>query len=50
MLDGKKTGNYCKNFYGYGNWDSPIWFVGIEENGGYSKKEVENRINSWDII
>jgi len=47
MLDGEKTDEYCRGFYGYGNWNSPIWFVGIEENGGYSKKEVEDRINSW---
>lgn len=47
MIDSKKIENYCNNFYGYGNWESPIWFVGIEENGGYSKEEVQKRIDSW---
>lgn len=47
MIDSKKIEKYCNNFYGYGNWESPIWFIGIEENGGYTEEEVKKRIDSW---
>lgn len=47
MINSEQIENYCTNFYGYGNWESPIWFIGIEENGGYSEEEVQKRIDSW---
>lgn len=47
MINKNDIEQYIKKFYGYGNWKSPIWFVGIEEGGGNSEKEIKNRINSW---
>lgn len=38
---------YMNNFFGFGNWNSDIWFVGIEEGGGNSKEEVNLRLESW---
>ncbi|MBT1705896.1 hypothetical protein KK060_21575 [Fulvivirgaceae bacterium PWU20] len=33
------------NFYGYGSWKAPIWFVGLEEQGGDLPEDVAERIN-----
>lgn len=38
---------YIYNFFGFGNWKSKIWFIGIEEGGGNTKEEVSSRLNSW---
>lgn len=38
---------YIEKFYGYGSWDHPIWFVGMEEGGCPSLREFEHRLNSW---
>lgn len=48
MLDSKLLENYMQNFYGYGNWKSDIWFIGIEEGGGNSKAEIQKRLESWN--
>ena len=24
---------YSRQFFGYGRWDAPVWFVGLEEAG-----------------
>lgn len=39
---------FMKEFFGYGNWEADLWFVGMEEGGGNSIEEIRNRINSWD--
>jgi len=33
--------------FGYGSWDAPYWFIGMEEAGGCSCGDVINRISSW---
>jgi len=44
---------YIHTFYGYGNWEKlnksndSIWFIGIEERGGESFKNLERRVDSW---
>jgi len=48
MLDSKILDDYIKKFYGYGNWKSDLWFIGIEEGGGNSKKEIQKRLESWN--
>jgi hypothetical protein len=35
-------------FYGYGCWDAPLWFVGMEEGGGESLDEIGRRLDAWD--
>ncbi len=36
------------SFYGYGNWKSNFWFVGIEEGGGGDIDNVRRRLDSWN--
>lgn len=38
---------YLKGFYGYGNLGSDFWFIGKEEAGGESQKDIEARLNAW---
>lgn len=47
MLNPSLLTKYASKFLGYGNWDSPIWFVGIEEAGGESEHEVAHRLQTW---
>jgi hypothetical protein len=41
------TAYYLTNFWGYGNWDSDYWFVGMEEGGGNDLQLVVNKIDSF---
>ena len=41
------TAYYLDNFFGYGNWQSNFWFIGMEEGGGNSLNLVNNKINSF---
>ncbi|MCX6045991.1 MAG: hypothetical protein NT075_12850 [Chloroflexi bacterium] len=34
-------------FFGYGRYDSKYWFIGMEEGGGNSIEEVEQRLTQW---
>lgn len=38
---------FAHHFIGYGNLDSPLWFIGMEEGGGNSKEEIELRLKAW---
>lgn len=40
--------NFISNFYGYGNYDADVWFIGMEEGGGNSVEEINTRLNAWD--
>jgi hypothetical protein len=39
---------FCKQFFGYGRWDAPVWFVGIEEAGAGTPEELQARLLAWD--
>src|SRR6478736_4725719 len=47
LLDASVT-SFVARFYGYGNSSAPIWFVGMEEGGGRTPEEIENRIAAWE--
>lgn len=47
MLDDKLLENYIHNFFGHGNLDSNFWFISIEEGGGNTEKELQNRLTVW---
>ena len=47
MLEREKVEKYMNSYYGFGNWNSNIWFVGMEEGGGQDEDEVNKRIESW---
>ena len=34
-------------FFGYGRYESDYWFIGMEEGGGNSIEEVEQRLARW---
>ncbi len=36
---------WLDNFYGFGSWDSPVWFVGYEEGGGDLPEEVAEKFD-----
>jgi len=39
---------YSKKFFGYGRWDAPVWFVGLEEAGSGTSTELQTRLAAWD--
>ena len=39
--------DFINNFYGYGNLDSKIYFIGKEEGGVTNIKQLEDRIQAW---
>jgi len=47
-LDDKLLQDFIDGFYGYGNYNAPYWFVGMEEGGGNSIDEINNRLKTWD--
>lgn len=38
---------FAAEFYGYGELNAPLWFVGMEEGGGESAKDVTQHIRTW---
>ena len=36
---------WLDRFYGFGSWDSPVWFVGYEEGGGDLPEEVAEKFD-----
>lgn len=47
MFDDRLLQEYMNTFYGYGNYRSKYWFVGMEEGGGGTFEEINNRIRGW---
>lgn len=48
MLNDQLLEEFMHSFYGYGNLNSKIWFVGMEEGGGNNLEEVAARLKCWD--
>jgi hypothetical protein len=40
--------SFIKGFYGYGNYEGEIWYIGMEEGGGKSLDEIKKRLNAWE--
>jgi len=47
QFDDQLLDEFIYNFYGYGNYNGPYWFIGMEEGGGNSFVEVAKRLNIW---
>jgi len=47
MLNEIYLANYCAMFSGYGKWEAPVWFIGIEEAGGYNESTAAAHIGTW---
>ena len=41
----------ARRFYGYGRWDAPHWFIGLEEGKGHNElADNSPRVNAWDQL
>ncbi len=45
LISESALGHWIENFYGYGNWEAPIWFVNHEEPSGDMPEEVADKLN-----
>jgi len=47
MLPGDLLTEYADKFFGFGTWHAKIWFIGIEESGGWAEQDVQRRLDVW---
>lgn len=47
MLDSEILEAFMASFFGYGNFDAPFWFIGMEEGGGATMAEIQKRLTAW---
>jgi hypothetical protein len=47
MLNARLIQAFMNSFYGYGNLQSQLWFIGMEEGGGHTLSELELRLEAW---
>jgi hypothetical protein len=38
---------WIENFYGYGSWDAPVWFIGYEEGANGSLDEIKDKFRYY---
>ena len=48
MLDDGLLKAYIDGFYGYGSYQAPYWFIGMEPGGEVTLDEMEARLQTWD--
>lgn len=48
MLDDKLLQDFMQGFYGYGSYKALFWFIGMEEGGGGSQEEINQRLANWN--
>ena len=46
MLHQKSLSAFMNTFLGYGDFTADTWFVGMEQGGGKSLQDIQNRINT----
>lgn len=39
---------YVNQFFGYGRWKAPYWFIGIEEGGAANVDLLQSRMRCWE--
>jgi hypothetical protein len=44
LITAQALQHWINNFYGYGSWSAPFWFVGYEESGGDLPEEVAEKL------
>lgn len=47
MLDDELISAYMAGFFGYGSLSAEWWFIGVEERGGGTFAEIQNRLLKW---
>lgn len=50
MLDSNRLRHFMAQFYGYGTLSSSFWFVGMEEGGGNTEREISERLRQWETL
>ena len=48
MLDDSVLADFVNGFYGYGSYQAPFWFVGMEEGGGNTITDIARRLEAWN--
>jgi hypothetical protein len=48
VFDDQLLQDFMNGFYGYGNYSGDYWFVGMEEGGGNSFENIDQRLKDWD--
>lgn len=48
QFDDTLLADFADKFYGYGTYNAPYWFIGMEEGGG-SFEEVKRRLDAWRL-
>jgi hypothetical protein len=46
-IDDQLLESYPDTFYGYGSYSGRYWFIGLEEGGGGSSREIATRLTTW---
>ena len=49
VLDPSLLREYMEGFWGFGNPERSLWFVGMEQGGGGSQEELQKRLDSWAL-
>ncbi len=49
LFNDQLLNEFVENFYGYGDYNGQFWFIGMEEGGGNSFSEIDNRLNAWTL-
>jgi len=47
MLPDNLVADYCQQFFGFGSWSAKVWFIGLEEGGGWNEADVQGRLSTW---
>ena len=47
LFNDQLLNEFVEKFYGYGDYNGQFWFIGMEEGGGNSFSEIDNRLNAW---
>lgn len=50
IIEEKAIKHWIDNFYGYGSWQAPFWFIGFEESGGEVPEEVADKLNYFGRV
>jgi hypothetical protein len=48
MLNDQLLEAFINGFYGFGNYQAPYWFIGMEEGGKATFKDIVKQLKIWD--
>jgi hypothetical protein len=50
LIEDKALKHWIDNFYGYGSWDSRLWFIANEEGGGDLPEDVADKLDYFKKV